>query len=134
LLSQHSGMVAYIIKRKGMEKILNTVGYPFKISPTANNKNIDDIISTTNPYKQKIITTKKPSFFNWPYSGVSDVFILDLVNTYAITPLVFLINNTDLESTIHKDHMDGHITIALDGIKNFKKISDEEITRIVNNL
>lgn len=87
----------YLINRRGMEKIINTV---FK-------DNTISIIPIRNEF---------------PKHGSADTYLLDIVTTYALVPCLFAVNNTDLESTIHPTHTPTHIEHSLTILSAFKQI------------
>lgn len=82
---------AYLISKKGMEKILNILGYPYHIKKISK---------------------------NFPLLGVSDWWIYSVLKTYTIYPYPFSIN-TFLESTIHKEHIERvHVPVVHTFLKN----------------
>lgn len=70
--------IAYIINRKGMEKVLSILGYPYHIRQI--NK-------------------------GYPEYGYADYYINSLLTVYIPTPYIFL-PNISFESTMHNDHID----------------------------
>jgi GR25 family glycosyltransferase involved in LPS biosynthesis len=81
----------YIINRKGMDRIL-------KAAKKDRDKNFYSI---------------KPVRKLFPRGGVADGYILDLATTYASFPSLFIVDNTELDSTIHTDHTSRHIRNSL---------------------
>jgi hypothetical protein len=80
----------YLINRKGMEKILNIVGYPYYI----------------HYIKDK-----------FPQLGVADLWIPILLNTYTVIPFCFG-TNISLGSTIHNNHVDTlHVPLMYNYLK-----------------
>jgi hypothetical protein len=99
----------YIINRKAMETILN-------ITKPDKNKELYIIKPIRNATVQEIENCKKikyTEFTGFPLFGVSDGYIYDLVNTYATSPSLFIMDNSELESTIHESHTPYHIQNAL---------------------
>ena len=97
------GTLCYLINKNAMKKILEKV---YK------NTNIIHI--------QPIVVNSKGKY---PISGTSDVFLYDIVdNCYSVVPNLFTPNNTNLDSTIHKDHTDDHIDQSLVRINFFNNI------------
>lgn len=89
--------LAYIINYNGMKKIIKRViGSPFVIKPDKDGK---------------------------PASGVADVFIPFVLNTYYIVPPI-IGNNISLDSTIHQSHVD---TIHAPALFNFLSIINDRI-------
>lgn len=82
------GCCFYVINRKGMEKILKAS-------------------------KKNGVYTIKPIRKLFPRGGVADGYILDLANTYASFPSLFIVDNTEMDSTIHTDHTSHHIRNSL---------------------
>jgi len=91
----------YLINRKGIEKILNTV------------------------LSNDAITIKEIEE-GYPTLGVADEYIYSLVNTYIVTPSLFFVNNLDLESNIHSWDTEVHIGWTLDTIKTLIKGTEIE--------
>lgn len=113
------GCGCYIINRKAMEKILKIV-----------KKNINDNLylirpireATTlelNQYKilKPVINTKM-----YPMDGVADAYIYDLLLTYSTYPVLFIVNNSNINSTFHQDHTPYHLKTALINIKNIEDV------------
>jgi len=69
---------AYLINRKGMEKVINRLGFPLHLGPDPE---------------------------GIPDYGVADRFIPLIATTYCVVPPILGIN-TKLESTIHNEHID----------------------------
>jgi GR25 family glycosyltransferase involved in LPS biosynthesis len=100
------GTACYLIKRKGMEKILN-------------------VVYSESTDSKPVITLKKLGY-NFPEYGASDYYLLDIVNTYSVLPCLFIVNNLSLPSTIHDDHTDSHIRFSLIILSYFKPILNQK--------
>lgn len=96
----------YIINKKGMEKILN----------------ITNSLYNSNFFYLKIVSLN-PIF---PKYGTSDTYILDNLNTYAVLPSLFIVDNTINNSTIHTDHTDSHIQYSINTLKKFNHYTDSK--------
>jgi GR25 family glycosyltransferase involved in LPS biosynthesis len=108
---------AYIINRKGMEKILKVVKKNkfdnlYSIRPVR-----DATLSEINEFKMVKSHINSKVF---PLYGVADAYIYDLVNTYAIYPSLFIVNNSKFDSTFHADHTPYHLKTTLTNIKNLE--------------
>ncbi len=94
------GTVGYVINKKGCSKILNKL---FQNSVLTLDKNLSPHGSTT-----------------------ADLFLMGLANSYCYHQSLFLpINLPDTESTIHKDHGQGHIKEAINIIKSYVGFMDQ---------
>jgi len=82
---------AYVINRKGMEKVLSKLGI--------------------NPFYLQ----KDSSIF-----GVSDSILYDNASTIILHPSVLVPYNIDMDSTIHTDHTDSHIALTQNILKEYK--------------
>jgi GR25 family glycosyltransferase involved in LPS biosynthesis len=95
--------VCYIINRKGMETILNSMG--------------------NNPfYLLKYMSN----------SCSADEILYDQVKTYIVNPCFIIPNNTELDSTIHTDHTNGHLKSSLNIIKKYENKIKMKILDIHN--
>lgn len=86
---------AYLINRKGIEKIVNHVFISDKemdIKPISN-------------------------FF--PNKGVADYYIYDICETYAYLPGIFIGNDANFKSTIHESHKDIHMRFWLNTLNRY---------------
>jgi len=107
---------AYLINRKGMEKILNLC----------------------KPQNTWVIAPIKNS--NSPSKGVADFFIFCLVETFTLTrPIFFPYNDEEMNSTIHPSHLTEHIFYSNEVIKfyihrNPEKWFNERCDWIVKNI
>jgi GR25 family glycosyltransferase involved in LPS biosynthesis len=102
----------YMINRKGMKKILNTVKKDidknlYSIKPIRN--------STPQEFNNFLLmqASHTPTKYIFPLSAVADAYIYDLANTYSTFPSLFLANNSELDSTIHIDHTSYHLKNSL---------------------
>lgn len=96
-------MACYLINRSGMKKVLDVV------------ESIPGIISIVPVHK-----TKNDTF---PAYGQSDEYILDLTNTYSVLPCPFVVDNTNLASTIHDSHTIGHLKQSLIHLSKFAQLN-----------
>lgn len=99
----------YIINRKAMKTIIDIT----KPDSTQELYTIRPIRKATLSEFENCKKIKYTEFNGFPLFGVSDGYIYDLVNTYATSPSLFIINNSELESTIHTSHTDYHVQNAL---------------------
>jgi GR25 family glycosyltransferase involved in LPS biosynthesis len=82
----------YLINRKGMKKILNSMG--------------------SNPFY----------FLKYMSINCSaDQILYDQVKTYNINPPLVITNNTELDSTIHTDHTYGHLKNCFNNLNKYEK-------------
>jgi mannosyltransferase OCH1-like enzyme len=95
--------VCYVINRKGMKNVMDWVGNnPYKIIPLKENKN---------------------SSYEFPYNGISDVYIYNICGpSYSVYPNQVLVDNTYLDSTIHTNHTSQHIKFAVSDLDKYKNI------------
>ena len=96
----------YLINRKGMNKIMNTVG------------KTEGVMS--------IVPVRFSNGKPYPHQGQTDTYILDLVNTYSVLPCPFIVNNTILSSTIHDDHTPWHLQNTLLLLSKFTQLSSSK--------
>ncbi len=100
------GMVAYMINRSSMEKILKKCII----------ENKDE-----NKIEYKIIGQNKNGRL-YPKSGESDRYIYELCDhVYYLGLALFITNNELLNSTIHDHHTGGHIDTKNDIVEIYKK-------------
>lgn len=87
-----------------------------------NRKGMENILRHAKPEGTFLLVPKDVKGQAYPWSGEADVFIYDLAVTYTILPSLFLVNNSDLESTIHPDHTPGHIDASMIAMENLKDL------------
>jgi glycosyl transferase family 25 len=94
----HAGTVTYLINKRGMSKILDTIlknGDVISYKPLSNTE-IDLFFYKLNlPH---------------PFNGVVDQYIYQLATTYTLSPSIFFTDNTTMGSTIHDSHTKDHIS------------------------
>lgn len=106
--------LAYLINRKGMQKILD------KVYGGTDIIHIKPVLNTKNKV--------------YPPKGQADFFLYDLVdNCYAILPNLFFPNNAELESTIHINHTALHLESSATAIKFFDNLLSKKINQLNHN-
>lgn len=108
----------YIINRRGMEKIIKVI----KPNPSKNLFVIQPIRPATFTEISNATALKHTYFSGFPLYGVSDGYIYDLVNTYSTSPSLFIVNNSEIDSTMHTDHTDYHVANALTTAKSLEQL------------
>jgi GR25 family glycosyltransferase involved in LPS biosynthesis len=108
----------YILNRRAMEKIIKIV------KPHENQQLyvIQPIRAASFQEINNCKMLKYTNFTGFPLYGVSDGYIYDLVNTYSTLPSLFLVNNSELDSTMHTDHTDYHVANALTTAKRLETL------------
>lgn len=96
-------LVGYLINRKGMKKVLDFV----------------------YDYHNNVFYLGKD--MKVAPNGPADFFLYDITTSYYFTPDIFYPNNLALQSTIHTDHTDAHISRSLEVISYYdNKIKAKE--------
>ncbi len=108
----------YIINRRAMEKIIKVI----KPHESKELYIIQPIRAASFNEINNCRMLKYTEFKGYPLYGVSDGYIYDLVNTYSTSPSLFIVNNSELESTMHTDHTDYHVANALTTAKRLERL------------
>jgi hypothetical protein len=108
----------YIINRRAMEKIVKII----KPHESKELYIIQPIRAASMNEINNCKMLKHTEFKGFPLYGVSDGYIYDLVNTYSTLPSLFLVNNSELDSTMHTDHTDYHVANALTTAKRLERL------------
>ena len=108
----------YIINRRAMEKIIKVI----KPDQSKELYIIQPIRAASFNEINNCRMLKYTEFKGYPLYGVSDGYIYDLVNTYSTSPSLFIVNNSELESTMHMEHTDYHVANALTTAKRLERL------------
>lgn len=97
----------YLVHRRGLNKIMSIVG--------------------SGKETISILPIREVNSVPYPHQGQADTYILDLCTTYSVLPCPFLVDNTNLASTIHDDHTPWHLKNSLLLLSKFNELSSKQL-------